>query len=199
MKSLFVLSLSLVALLLAACSSGPSLEPIFNGQDLTGWKTDRPECWPISGGVINAVNDAEQKGDILFTEKSYRNFEAQMDFKFISGRIDTGIFLRDSKEQIQIGESGSLKRDMTALPYIPALKGYPIQVTTAAEVLDMENWNTLKVRVVGSSYTTWLNGKEIMTYDSETIIPKGPIGIQVHPKREMRVDIRNILATELPD
>jgi len=199
MKPLSVVFLSLIALLLSACSSGPTLEPIFNGKDLAGWKTDRAVCWPIENGIIKAVNDPDQKGDILFTEKSYRNFEFQMDFKFVSGRVDTGVFLRDNKEQIQIGESGSLKRDMTALPYIPALKGYPVQVTTAAEVLDMENWNTLKVRVMGSSYTTWLNGKEIMTYDSKTIIPEGPIGIQVHPKREMRVDFRNILATELPD
>jgi hypothetical protein len=122
-----------------------------------------------------------------------------MDFKFGEGRIDSGIFLRDSKEQIQIGESGSLKRDMTALPYIPAQKGYPIQVETAKDALDLTGWNTLKIEVVGSSYTTWLNGKEIMTYESETIIPEGPIGIQVHPKREMSIDIRNILATELPD
>jgi hypothetical protein len=63
----------------------------------------------------------------------------------------------------------------------------------------MTGWNTLKVEVDGSSYTTWLNDKEIMTYESETIIPEGPIGIQVHPKRAMSIDIRNILATELPD
>jgi|TARA_B110000495_G_C22927072_1_gene541842 hypothetical protein len=197
MKS--VVSLSLLALLLAACSSGPELTPIFNGKDLTGWKTELEACWTVSDGILHAKNDPEQKGDIIVTEKSYRNFIVQMDFKFGEGRIDSGIFLRDSKEQIQIGESGSLKRDMTALPYIPAQKGYPIQVETAKDALDLTGWNTLKIEVVGSSYTTWLNGKEIMTYESETIIPEGPIGIQVHPKREMSIDIRNILATELPD
>ena len=197
MKS--IVFLSVLALLLTACSSGPSLSPIFNGKDLSGWKTEREACWSVSDGILHAKNDPEKKGDILVTEKSYRNFVVQMDFKFGEGRIDSGIFLRDSKEQIQIGESGSLKRDMTALPYIPALKGYPVQVKTAEEVLDMKGWNTLKVQVIGSTYTTWLNGKEIMTYESETIIPEGPIGIQVHPSREMSIDIRNILATELPD
>lgn len=197
MKSLVLLPL--LALLLTACSSGPELASIFNGKDLTGWKTELEACWTVSDGILHAKNDPEQKGDIIVTEKSYRNFIVQMDFKFGEGRIDSGIFLRDSKEQIQIGESGSLKRDMTALPYIPAQKGYPIQVETAKGVLDMTGWNTLKVEVIGSSYTTWLNGTEIMTYESETIIPEGPIGIQVHPKREMSIDIRNILATELPD
>ena len=86
---------------------------------------------------------------------------------------------------------------MTALPYIPG-KGYPIQVETAQGVFDREAWNTIKVQVVGNTYTTWLNGTEIMTYESETIVPQGPIGIQVHPKREMSVEFRNILAKELP-
>ena len=61
-----------------------------------------------------------------------------------------------------------------------------------------KDWNTIKVEVVGNTYTTWLNGTEIMNYESETIVPEGPIGIQVHPKREMTVDFRNILAKELP-
>ena len=62
---------------------------------------------------MNAHNDPNQTGDILVTEKLYRNFEVQMDFKLGVGRVDSGIFLRDSQEQIQIGESGSLKRDMS--------------------------------------------------------------------------------------
>jgi len=191
------LFLVLFAFLFASCSQNDSgLKPIFNGKDLSGWTANVEACWQVKDGILHAANDPEQKGDILQTEKSYRNFVVQADFKFGSGRIDTGIFLRDTKEQIQIGESGSLKRDMTALPYIPG-KGYPIQVETGTKALKLDDWNTIKVQVIGKTYTTWLNGTEVMTYESETIIPAGPIGIQVHPKREMSVDFRNILAQEL--
>lgn len=175
-------------------------EPIFNGVDLHGWITGNAVCWSVEDGILLGKNDPDKKGDILFTKKNdYRNFIIQLDFKMGAGRVDTGIFLRDDKEQIQIGESGSLKRDMTALPYIPALKGYPVQVDTAVKVLDKSGWNTLKVEVVGSSYTTWLNGEKIMTYDSNTIVPAGPIGLQVHPGREMEVSFRNISLKELKD
>tara|TARA_B100000900_G_scaffold400123_1_gene403424 strand:- start:639 stop:1133 length:495 start_codon:yes stop_codon:yes gene_type:complete len=163
---------------------------------LSGWTANVDACWKVKNGILHATNDPEQKGDILQTKKNYRNFIVQADFKFGSGRIDTGIFLRDTKEQIQIGESGSLKRDMTALPYIPG-KGYPIQVETGTKALKLNDWNTIKVQVTGNTYTTWLNGTQITTYDSETIISEGPIGIQVHPKREMSVDFRNILAQAL--
>ncbi|MBK1879846.1 3-keto-disaccharide hydrolase [Pelagicoccus mobilis] len=189
----------LLAFLLSACSSGPDLKPIFNGENLEGWVANREEIWTVADGVLTATNDPDQKGDILFTTKNdYRSFILELDFKFGEGRIDSGVFLRDNKEQIQIGESGSLKRDMTALPYIPG-KGYPIQVETAQTVLEKTDWNTLRIEVNGSSYTTWLNGTEIMTYESETIVPRGPIGLQLHPKREMSISFRNILATELPE
>lgn len=191
---IIIIACSLIATGCSLLEKGPT--PIFNGKNLNGWTSDNPACWSVSDGILHAANDPDQKGDILQTAKSYKNFIVQADFKFGTGRVDTGIFLRDTKEQIQIGESGSLKRDMTALPYIPG-KGYPIQVETAQSVFKPKDWNTIKVQVIGNTYTTWLNGTEIMTYESESIIPEGPIGIQVHPKREMSVDFRNILAQEL--
>jgi hypothetical protein len=181
-----------------ASAGEPNLEPIFNGNDLTGWAFENADKWSVTDGVLTATNDGGA-GDILLTEKSdYRNFIVQVDFKFVDGRIDSGLFLRDTKEQIQIGESGSLKRDMTAQPYIPG-KGYPVQVDKVQQLLKTDDWNTLKIKVTGSSYTTWLNGEEILTYESKTIAPEGTIGIQVHPKRDMTILYRNILAAELPD
>lgn len=192
------LFLPLLALLITSCSDQPKLQPIFNGENLSGWESSLPVVWSVADGVLSATNDPEQKGDILFTTKDdYRDFILELDFKFGTGRVDSGVFLRDAKEQIQIGESGSLKRDMTALPYIPG-KGYPIQVDTAQSVLNREDWNRLRIQVKGSSYTTWLNGVEIMSYKSDTIKTQGPIGLQLHPKREMSIHFRHILAAELP-
>lgn len=190
----------LLCILLATSLSGAELKPIFNGQNLDGWGAKHEACWTVEDGVLHAQSNPQQQGDELLTLKDdYRNFIVQVDFKMGEGRVDSGVFLRDTKEQIQIGDSGSLKRDMTALPYIPSLKGYPVQVETAHEVLDPKGWNTLKIKVVGSKYTTWLNGKEIMSYESSTIAPKGPIGFQLHPKRDMSISFRNILAVELPN
>ena len=176
----------------------PKLTSIFNGKNLNGWKYNVADCWTVKNGQLLASSDPDQKGDILQTKKSYKDFVVQADFKFGNGRVDTGIFLRNTKEQIQIGESGSLKRDMTALAYVPG-KGYPIQVEDAQAVFDKQGWNTIRVKVVGNTYSTWLNGRKIMTYQSDTIIPEGPIGIQVHPKRDMSVTYRNILVEDLSD
>ncbi|NRA95087.1 MAG: DUF1080 domain-containing protein [Planctomycetes bacterium] len=185
----------------AACSSvQPGLTPIFNGRDLTGWKTPRyPECWIAKGGILTVTNNAERKGENLNTVKSYRDFVCQVDFKFGQGTVDSGIFMRNDRDQIQIGISGSLKRDMTASPYIPG-KGYPVEAQGVKKLLNLDDWNTLRIRAVGKTYTTWLNGVEVMNYTSDSAIEEGPLGIQLHGGRKMTIQYRNMAVTELiPD
>ena len=112
------------------------------------------------------------------------------------GTVDSGIFLRGENDQIQIGISGSLKRDMTGSPYIPKLR-YPVEATKAKDVLKLKDWNTLKIKVIDKTYTVWLNSVEVMNYTSEGIPPTGPIGIQLHPGNEMSISYRKILLAEL--
>ena len=61
----------------------------------------------------------------------------------------------------------------------------------------MEGWNTIKAMAQGTSYKVWLNGKEVMNYTLENANLKGPIGIQLHPGREMSIQFKNILVARL--
>jgi hypothetical protein len=112
------------------------------------------------------------------------------------GTVDSGIFLRNDHDQIQIGISGSLQRDLTASPYIPG-KGYPVEAEGVGELLRPEDWNDMTIVAIGHNYSVWLNGKHVMSYDSESAIEKGPIGIQLHPGRAMSIEYRNIRVAEL--
>ena len=107
------------------------------------------------------------------------------------GKIDSGVFLRAEEQQIQIGESGSLKRDMTASPYIVG-KGYPVEASGVKELLKLKDWNTIRVRAKGDKYTVWLNGVEVMNYVSDSAIDMGPVGIQLHGGRDMAMNYKNI-------
>ena len=180
-----------------ALAEEPELKPIFNGKDFSGWAMSLDDKFLIEDGVIRSTNDGG-KGDNLLTEKTdYKNFVFELEFKLGEGNIDSGVFLRDTKEQIQIGISGSLKKDMTAQAYIPG-KGYPVQVD-AEQFIKKDDWNTLRIKVVDNTYSTWLNGEPIMkSFESDTIVDKpGTIGIQVHGNREMSLYFRNIRAAEL--
>ena len=175
----------------------PKLKKIFNGKNLDGWKAPEGNLWwTANKGVLSAKSDPEKKGSILWTNGEFENFIIQLDFKFGEGTVDSGIFIRNEKEQIQIGESGSLKRDMTCSPYIPG-KGYPEEAKNVKELLKMEDWNTIKVRADNSVYTIWLNGEKTLTFDSDSAIEKGPVGLQLHPGRDMQIEFKNILFAEL--
>ena len=196
--------IALVALLAIIITSGfapndkdPKLKKIFNGKNLDGWKAPEGNIWwTANEGILTAKSDPDKKGSILWTDKEYKDFIIQLDFKFGKGTVDSGIFIRNENDQIQIGESGSLKRDMTCSPYIPG-KGYPAEAKNIKELLKMDDWNTIKVKAQGSVYTMWLNGEEVLTYDSDTAIEKGPVGLQLHPGRDMDIEFRNILFAEL--
>jgi Domain of Unknown Function (DUF1080) len=172
----------------------PKLKMIFTGKNLKGWKVLplQDSCWTASKGILYVKSNAIKKGSNLWTEKSYENFIFQTEFMMGDGTVDSGIFLRSENDQVQIGISGSLKRDMTGSPYIPNLK-YPVEAKGVKEILKLKDWNTLKIKVVDKTYTVWLNGVDVMTYTSENIIPSGPIGIQLHPGNEMSISYRNMV------
>jgi hypothetical protein len=175
----------------------PKMKKIFNGKNLKGWVAPENNIWwTAQEGVLTAKSGPDKKGSILWTEKEYEDFIIQADFKMGEGTVDSGIFLRAEDQQIQIGISGSLKRDMTASPYIPG-KGYPVEAKGVKELLKLDEWNIMKVQAKGNVYTVWLNGQEVMTYTSDNATDKGPIGLQLHPNNEMSIDFRNIMVAEI--
>ncbi|MDF1849949.1 MAG: DUF1080 domain-containing protein [Verrucomicrobiales bacterium] len=186
---LFIAVLSLSLPLLA--EGEEKFEPLFNGKDLEGWKVPKDNIWwLVDDGILQVRSGEKQKGSILWTEKEYENFVVELEFKFGEGTIDSGVHLRNS-DQIQIGISGSLKRDMTASPYIPG-KGYPVEAEGVKDLLKMDDWNQMRIEVRGMDYVVHLNGKKVMSYTTDTGKEKGPIGIQLHAKRNMSMDYRDI-------
>jgi len=175
----------------------PELSSIFNGADFAGWVVPKDNIWwEVRDGIISATSGPKKKGSILWTEKSYRDFVIDLEFRFGEGTIDSGIFLRTEKQQVQIGISGSLKRDMTGSVYVPG-KGYPKEAEGVRELLKPTDWNTMRVEVLGSVYTVSLNGTRVLVYEASQAIDEGPIGLQLHPGKVMAIDFRNIRVAAL--
>lgn len=191
----FTYALLLGFLLMSFNSEGPKLKKIFNGHDLSGWIVPSDGCWTVMNGLLNVRSNAEKKGSNLWTIKKYKNFIIEADFLMGDGVVDSGIFLRSENDQIQIGISGSLKRDLTASPYLPKLR-YPVEANVKG-ILKEKEWNRMRIMVVGKTYTVWLNGKEVMTYTSDNIPEEGPIGLQLHPNNEMSIQYKRIKIAEL--
>jgi len=196
MNPRFFTAVFVLAFATSPLAAEESLEPIFNGRDLKGWKVpENNRWWLVEDGVLQVRSGPEQKSSVLWTENDFEDFVLELDFRFVSGTIDSGVHLR-CQDQIQIGVSGSLKRDMTASPYIPG-KGYPVEAEGIAELLQEDDWNHLRIEVEGMDYTCHLNGEKVMTYTTDTGEPSGPIGLQLHGNRDMAIDFRRIRLAEL--
>ncbi len=166
---------------------------------LKGWKVpegnEASKWYQVTNNILEVRSGSKKKGSVLWTKKEYQDFEVSLEFRFIDGIIDSGIHLRNS-DQIQIGISGSLKRDMTCSPYIPG-KGYPVEAKNIKKLLKPKDWNQMRIRAVGQNYTVWLQEEEVMKYKSSSAKEKGPIGIQLHGSRNMKIDFQDISVKEL--
>lgn len=197
MKLIFSFIAFSILLILRSTADDGELKSIFNGKDLTGWDVPDNNIWfTVKDGVLKLENGPQKKGQTLWTSDEYENFEMEFDFKMGKGTVDSGVYVRNSREQIQIGISGSLKRDMTGSPYISG-KGYPVEAKGVKELLKLDDWNTMKICAEGKKYTVWLGGEKIMTYESDSAIKKGKIGIQLHGNRVMSIEYRNLKARSL--
>ena len=184
-KLLFVLSSSVV---LAAPAFS---EPLFNGKDLTGWAPKGADVWSFDKGVLTGRSNTKKQGSVLWSEAKFKDFTLELDFRF-SGDIDSGVFLRTENDQIQIGTSRSLKRDMTGSPYIGTIGKYPVEAHDVKSLLKEGDWNHFRIAAKGSHYVVELNGKPVLDYTSDTAAKEGPIGLQVHPGVDMTIEFRNV-------
>ena len=88
---------------------------LFNGQDLTGWKTmgKDPSAWKVVDGIL--VNDAVQKPGQhksyanLRTEREFEDFNLRLEFR-VPKNGNSGVYLRGIYE-VQVADSYGKKND----------------------------------------------------------------------------------------
>jgi len=189
---------------LSVRAAEPNFVPLFNGKDLTGFKAEEAKAfWRAEGAVLIGENDAVKKGNYLWTEKEYGDFMVEFDVRWKSATergVDSGIEMRKPKIQLQLGVSGSLKVDMTGSFYTGGKPGYPEagQAKEAKKLLKPEGeWNTFRIQAKGDTFTCWINGQPASTYTDAKFSGAAPLGLQIHPGVEMKVEYRNVKIAEL--
>lgn len=187
-SSLFVASVA---------KSDDGAQDLFDGKSLDGWEVrpdkDTEDHWVVKDGVIIAEN-VNKKGSNLWTIKEYKDYEIELDYQTSSEYYDTGVMLRGDGHQVQLGISGSLKKDMSACVYAPADKrgSYPGVSEKGTEVLKLGQWNHLRIILTGKRIQTFLNGEPCVDYTGVAINDEGPIGLQLHGGHHMKIQFKNI-------
>ena len=199
----WITHLGFCTLLLSLCSlyyaDKSSSRNLLHNNDLSMFivpkGNDQYNWYVVEAGVLKLRSSPNRKHSVLKTKEVFSNFRCSFEFRFVEGNIDSGIELRNN-DQIQIGISGSLKRDMTGSPYIPGL-GYPKHAKGVDKLLSSKEWNQMTVICEGPRYRVTLADKEVLDYQSPRAIPLGPIGIQLHGNRDMKIDFRRFFVKKL--
>lgn len=202
----------------------PGWTQLFNGKDLANWKgvtkkdgfdnplkraAATPELrkemqaladqdanlhWTIKDGVLCF----DGKGFSLATAKDYGDFEMWCDWRLLTKKGDSGLYLRGSP-QVQIWDahhqwhigSGGLYNN----------KKNPSKALLIADN-PIGEWNTFYIRMIGEKVDVYLNGKCVVDnvilenyWDRKIpIFPKGQIELQCHGDP---IEFKNIFIREL--
>lgn len=170
---------------------------LFNGTDLTGWKTVAGTAtFDVEDGVIVGTAVAGSPNTFLITEEMFGDFILEVDLKVEHLSSNSGIMARgqfdpagkDGKGRVygyQI-EADPSERAWSAGVYDEARRGwlYPLGLNPAARsAFKMGEFNTYRIEVIGDEIKTWLNGQEV-AYVVDGMDKNGFIGLQVHSIRK---------------
>jgi len=148
----------------------------FNGRDLTGWTVSGSAKWSVSAGQITVAPPAADKDGTLWTEGIYEDYLLAVTFR-ANWPIHAGIWLRaqgsEQGPRIEISDSGT---GLTGSVWISG-KGLAL-ANLQKDLMDLESWNTLSVKVEGDRVQVWLNGQEIGAVRTAGSA-KGKIGLHI--------------------
>lgn len=187
---------SVIGLLVFSCATDTEYIDLFNGKDLTGWINHGEEKWYVEAGELICESGPSGQYGYLSTEEFYDDFELTLEFKQ-EANGNSGVFFRSTLEgtkisgwQAEVAPSGSHSGGI----YESYGRGWLIQPEPEKDAaLKMGEWNTMKLRVVGPSVTTWLNDTEMIHLEDEKIGQgKGAIALQIHDGGGIKVRWRNI-------
>jgi len=174
---------------------------IFNGKNLDGWIVHGSEKWYVDEGELICESGPNEKYGYLSTAKFYNDFILTLDFKQESNG-NSGVFFRSRIEGTKISgwqvEVAPPKNNTGGI-YESYGRGWLIKPDLIKDnILKMGKWNHMKIKVVGSSVATWLNGTKMVELDDKQIGQgKGSIALQIHDGGGIKVRWKNIRIEEL--
>ncbi len=178
--------------------SGASL---FNGKDLTGWTIHGTEKWYVEDGNLICESGPDGEYGYLAADNSYKDFDLRLEFKQEADG-NSGVFFHSSLDgttiagwQAEVAPHGH----NTGGIYESYGRGWLITPDPEKDkVLRMGEWNTMRIQVIGSKVTTWLNGQKMIELDDALIgESEGQIALQIHSGGGIKVRWRNLSLREL--
>jgi hypothetical protein len=175
--------------------SCPAAEPdpgkwqsLFNGQDLKGWAPVHDVTFEVKDGNLRLVKGMGW----LRTEKEFKDFVLEFEWRALEEQYDSGIFLRaglPGKPWPTDGWQLNLRYNQLGA----LVKGYRTVVPAETPKAPVNKWVKFRVEVRGNKVKLIVDGEDAWETD-KLDAARGYIGIQAENKA---FDFRNIRVLEL--
>jgi len=189
----------------------PEFYPLFNGRNLEGWEGvgGPTKNWKVKDGILSCTG--EPGSSWIATKEKYTDFELRLQFK-IPKDGNSGIFIRAPKQgapwvaglEIQIlDDYGDKWKNLKPNQFTGSI--YAVQAPSIRATKKAGEWQTIRVRCIGSNCDVWVNGKHVVSGDLAGLAQKNPrvtglksnggfIGLQNHssPVHFRKVELKRI-------
>lgn len=164
--------------------------PLFNGKDLTGWKSLNGKAeYKVENGAIVGISVMNEPNSFLCTEKAYGDFILKLEVN-VDPPLNSGIQFRSHSDKDYLNgrvhgyqcEIDPSRRSWSGGIYEEAGRGWLVNLSgnqkSQAAFLPGE-WNKFRIEAIGDTIRTWINGvmgSDLVDENSSS----GFIGLQVH-------------------
>jgi hypothetical protein len=196
----------LLALVSRARSQDDDWIPLFNGKDLTGWKTHPTQRgdWHVKNGTLIASGPSITSH--LYTVRDdYRNFHLRLEARINEGG-NSGVYFRTpfgpakpaNEPRWLVGYNAKIDGKRLGGFLIDDPTGTSPLVRSRAPSLHAGQWLTLEVIAEGNHFVVKTNGETTADYtDHANRFTKGHIALQQHTPQTV-VEFRKVAIKELP-
>lgn len=132
---------------------------LFNGKDVTGWKTRGGRydgCWSVTDGILSNKTPCAD----LLSEQRFGDFKLHVEFQ-VPAKGNSGVYLR-GRYEVQISDIAGQVTDSLRMG---SVYGFLKPQVNAAK--GPGEWQTMDITFIGRKVTVILNGQTII--DNETI------------------------------
>jgi len=180
----FVFALSIASLAFAGWASfSPAQDsdgwiPLFNGKDLTGWKThpDEPGMWSVVDGCI--VGKGANRSHLFSDKGDFTDFHYKVVAK-ISDKGNSGQYFRTKyMGGYPTGYEAQINSTFPDPQKTGSLYGF---AKIGEKLVEPDTWFTQEVIAKGNHIQILLNGKKVVDYvDAKNTHSKGHFAFQQH-------------------
>ncbi|WP_394748607.1 3-keto-disaccharide hydrolase [Spongiimicrobium salis] len=164
---------------------------LFNGKDLSGWKSTGKNQWKVQNGILKSA----ESGTNIYTKETFNDFKLHVEFKY-SKNGNSGIYLR-GRYEVQITDNKGEDPSSTKFGGV-----YGFLCPNEMVAKEAGEWQSYDIVLIGRRVTVIANGVPIIVdqiipgitggaLDNDEAAP-GPILIQGDHEP---IELRNIVLT----